>query len=110
MRPTLLALLLVGSTAFADVGPRPPKCTVPVECLTCVATGQADAGYEACLANAADAGLSKSECNDRSGSWLTTYYCPPGKEASRGCGCSSAEGLFAFAALVLLGRRKFWKR
>lgn len=89
MRAALLVLSLFASSALADVGPRPPPCSVPTACVTCVNNaGDADAG---CAAGALDAGLVLSECSDRSGSVLSSYYCPKDQPAVRSCGCATVD-------------------
>ncbi len=107
MRSLFVLSLFVSAVALADVGPPPPKCVVPSQCRTC-ATSLADETLGAdCRAQAADAGLVRSDCTDRSGVSVSEYYCPSGKQAVRGCGCSSAEALSgALAALVSLALRR----
>jgi MYXO-CTERM domain-containing protein len=109
MRLISLVTVLVSATALADVGPPAPKCVVPSECRACSgAIGDPDGGVAACHAQNADAGLVLSDCTDRSGAYLTEYYCPAGKLATRGCGCSSVEamgaGLLGLVGLVLRRR------
>lgn len=109
MRALVLVSVLVSAVALADVGPPPPKCVVPSECRACT-TSLADSTVGAdCRAQFADAGLALSDCSDRSGVAVTEYYCPSGKKAVRGCGCSSVEalggGLFALVSLALVRRR-----
>ena len=110
MRLHLLAVLMFASTALADIGPGRAPCNVPPECTGCRVSylGGSDAGIE-CREAALAAGMTKSDCSDSSTREGTEYYCPTGKMATRGCGCGSAEGLFAFGALILLSRRKFLK-
>lgn len=105
----LIASVLFASVALADVGPPPPKCNVPKECVTCgVILSEPDSGTD-CRAGALDAGLTKSDCSDRVGTSLSEYYCPAGKAASRGCGCGAVDPLMvvaAFALVPLLRRRR----
>lgn len=104
-----IGVVVVGwaAAAAADVGPPVPKCSVPPECVSCGRSlSDADSGVD-CRAAALDAGLSLSSCSDRSGVSLSEYYCPPGKQAVRGCGCAAGGPLTAFALLALaLGRRR----
>lgn len=105
MRLLTLLTVLLSATALADVGPPPPRCVVPSECHACSgAIGDPDGGVAACHAQYTDAGLVLSDCTDRSGAYVTEYYCPAGKPATRGCGCSSVEalgaGLLGLAGLV----------
>lgn len=108
MRLALLACCVLASVALADVGPRPPPCVVPSACVTCVnSAGSSDGG---CEAGAADAGLLLSECSDRTGSQLSTYYCPRDQPAVRSCGCATLDvvglaGLGVFLPRLLRRRR-----
>lgn len=105
MKPLSFLLLLVASAAVADVGPRPPKCNVPEGCVTCgVDLGSADPNQ--CSAQAVDAGLSESECSDRTGAFEQRYFCPKGKSATRGCSSVDVLGLSALAALLLRRHRR----
>ncbi|MEW5742509.1 MAG: hypothetical protein AB1938_26565 [Myxococcota bacterium] len=103
MKNFVAVALLMSSAAWADVGPPPPKCQVPAGCVTCTAeAGDPDAGSD-CRAGAADAGLLKQECTDRSGASTSEYFCPAGTTASRSsCGCAAAEAPFAIGLLALL--------
>lgn len=103
MRLVFLAAIL-STAALADVGPRPPPCSVPSGCVTCVRNGGETA--TPCGDEAIDAGLVRSDCSDRSGAVFTEYYCPPSTPATRFCGCSSTEVLGAIALLALLRRRR----
>ena len=109
MRLLVLASLLLAPLAVADVGPAPPKCTVPAGCTTCVVNlGTPDSGTD-CIAGAADAGLVDSACFDRSGASVSHYYCPPATPATRpGCGCTAIDplALGAFFVLAPLLRRR----
>ncbi|MCC6336250.1 MAG: hypothetical protein IT380_19960 [Myxococcales bacterium] len=108
-RNLLLFTALVGSAAWADVGPPPPKCQVPGTCVTCTSeAGDPDAG-SGCRAGAADAGLLKQECTDRSGAFTSEYFCPSGTTATRpGCGCAAVDAPLAVAlfGLIRLLRRR----
>ncbi len=98
---------LLASAAFADVAPPLPKCVVPSECVTCGRSlGEADAGTD-CRAKAQDAGLVLSNCTDRSGAFVSEYFCPSGKQAVRGCGCAGVEGGVLFG---LMGVGASWCR
>jgi len=102
MRSLAITLfLLLASSAVADVGPRPPACTVPAACVTCT-TGldTSPDGGDGCAAGALDAGLRLADCTDHYGLTLKSYYCPASTPAYRSCGCGAAEGL---AAVALLG-------
>lgn len=103
MKKLAVLCLLIAVPALADVGPPPAKCSVPSACVSCETNlGDADAGWE-CRANAADAGLTVSECTDRSGAYLTEYYCPSGTTATRpACGCSAVDAPFALGLLGLV--------
>jgi hypothetical protein len=100
-------LTLVAMLALADVGPRPAPCNSEGKgCTACESnTPDSDGG---CDAAALDAGLKLSDCSDRSGSVLTSYYCPPGVTLTHpGCGgCSSAPlGALLLGALTFRARR-----
>lgn len=107
MRALVVVALLGAGSALADVGPRPPKCVVPAECVTCGRSlADADSGVD-CRVAALDAGLSLSSCTDQSGVGLSEYYCPKGKQAVRGCGCAGVDGgLLVGAAAVLTAWRR----
>ena len=91
-------VLFISSIALADVGPRPPRCSVPEGCVTC-------SGEPECSAQAVDAGLIESECSDRSGSVEYSYFCPKGKTATRGCSSVDVMGMSALGLLLLRRRR-----
>ena len=103
MKVLAILSLFIALPALADVGPPPPKCNVPSACTSCGRNlGDEDAGWE-CRAGAADAGLTVSECTDRSGAYLTEYYCPRGTTATRpACGCSAVDAPFALGLLGLV--------
>lgn len=97
---------MVVMLSLSDVGPKPPPCNVEGKgCTSCVSlAGQSDGG---CEAFALDAGLKLSDCSDRSGSQLTSYYCPAGVTLSHGsCGCASAPLGAALLVLALIGARR----
>lgn len=104
MRVVLLVSCLLATAALADVGPRPPPCSVPGECVTCTRNGSETS--TPCGDAAVDAGLVRSACTDRQGAVFSEYYCPADKPATRLCGCSSTEALGAVALLALLRRRR----
>jgi uncharacterized protein (TIGR03382 family) len=107
MKTLLAACFLVAAPALADVGPRPPSCTVPASCVSCTTSvSEPDAGAD-CRSGAADAGLSRSDCTDSAGAFVTEHFCPKGVTASRpGCGCSAVDAPSLLALLALVSRRQ----
>lgn len=100
-RLVLTVAVLCSGAAWADVGPKPPRCSAPAECTTCwVHFGDGDAGHE-CGDGAIDAGLVKADCTDTVGAGRNEYYCPKGVPVGR-CGCDAGGGLgLAILAWVL---------
>lgn len=103
MKKLAVLCALFAVPALADVGPKPPACTVPATCVSCETTvSEPDAGSD-CRAGAADAGMTKSDCSDSSGAYVTEYYCPSGVTATRpSCGCSAVDAPFALGLLGLV--------
>jgi uncharacterized protein (TIGR03382 family) len=98
MNRLAFTLLFVSSLALADVGPPPPRCSVPNGCRSCAQSAPD------CRASALDAGLIESDCSDGH-SVPTNYFCPPGVVATRGCSSVDVLGLSALAALLFRRRR-----
>jgi hypothetical protein len=104
---TRLTLLftLVSLSALADVGPRPAACNVAGKgCTTCDLNAGEPPGV--CEASAQDAGLVLSDCTDRSGALLHTYYCPKGTSVARSSCAAVPPEVVPFAGLLLLALRR----
>ena len=105
MRTCLWLSLLLAAPALADVGPRPPPCSVPEGCVSCVSMG-GDPTVADCRSGALAKGLVRSDCSDRRGAELTEYFCPANTPARR-CGCGATDAaVWAVAAVLMLRRRR----
>jgi hypothetical protein len=107
LRGFVVVLVLVAGGAFADVGPRPAECQVPASCTSCLVNAGLDATTNPCVVDAADAGLVKQECSDRSGAMFALHFCPAGVSATRGCAMAPGAPLLVLGLLALrrLARR-----